>query len=384
MALLGSCSGNSAEPQPEPAPVPLDYSCELIEEGFGPRGEVDINVEVAVSGLEIPWSIGFLPDGSLLVTERGGDVRRVDPQGTLDPEPVITVPAARAGEGGLLGLAIHPEFSENNYFYLFYTGTDDGELNNRIERYILAEDGRQAALDRTILEGMPANRYHDGGRLRFGSDGMLYATMGDAGVPDLAPDPASLAGKVLRIDPNGGIPEDNPFPDSAAWLIGVRNSQGIDWREDGRMVLVDHGPSFEFGLRGLDEINIADAGENLGWPAITGCETAPGLAAPSMSWKEAMPPGGLAIYTGDEIPEWKGDALIGVLGFGGATGHLHRIRLDTLGNVTLSEVYLLGEYGRLRDVIMGPDGGLYVTTSNCDGRGDCPESKDVILRIGRR
>lgn len=382
-ALLAGCSGDSSAPQPAPTPAPLDYTCQLVEEGFGPQGDVAIGVDVVVSGFEIPWAIGFLPDGSWMVTERGGDVRRVDPQGTLDPEPVITVPAARAGEGGLLGLAIHPEFAENKFFYLFYTGTDDGELNNRIERYILSDDGTQASLDRTILEGMPANRYHDGGRLRFGPDGMLYATMGDAGIPDLAPDPASLAGKVLRIDPDGGIPEDNPYPESAAWLIGVRNSQGIDWREDGRMVLVDHGPSFEFGLRGLDEINIADAGENLGWPAITGCETEPGLAPPSMSWKEAMPPGGLAIYTGDEIPQWRGDALIGVLGFGGAAGHLHRIRLDPAGNVTLSEVYLLREYGRLRDVIMGPDGGLYVTTSNCDGRGDCPESKDVILRIGR-
>ena len=360
----------------------MNYNCAIVESGFGVTGEVAIGVEVVVEGLEVPWSIGFLPDGSWLVTERSGEVRRITAERELHPEPVITVPAARAGEGGLLGLAIHPDFAKNRYFYLFYTGTDNGALNNRVERYTLSASGGDAFFDRVILDGMPANQYHDGGRLRFGPDGMLYATMGDAGAPDLAPDPDSRAGKVFRIDPDGGIPEDNPFPDSPAWLIGVRNSQGIDWRADGRMVLVDHGPSFEFGLKGLDEINIADAGTDLGWPAITGCETEAGREPPAMSWRDPMPPGGLAIYTGNEIPQWQGDALIGVLGFGGSDGHLHRTRMDPAGNVTLSEVYLQGEYGRLRDVIMGPDGGLYVTTSNCDGRGACPEGKDLILRIG--
>lgn len=395
---LAACSGSglpnptpmptaTLTPAPSPVPTevplaPLDYECNFVEEGFGPVGSVRIGVQVLAEGLAVPWGIGFLPDGSWLITERAGDVRRRTPAGELQDEPVLTIAAAPAGEGGLLGIAIHPEFVTNRLFYLYFTGEEGGTLDNRIERYVLSEDAATAAHDRTILTGMPANTFHDGGRLRFGPDGFLYASLGDAGTPSRAQDPDSPAGKILRIDPDGNIPADNPFPNSPAWVIGVRNSQGFDWREDGRMVLVDHGPSFEFGLRGRDEVNITEKGANLGWPEITACETADGLQAPVRSWREAMPPGGLAIYRGSEIPQWKDDLLIGVLSFGSTGGHLHRIRLDTAGQVLLSEVYLRGEYGRLRDVIMGPDGGLYVTTSNCDGRNTCPPEGDLILRIG--
>lgn len=376
---LAACSGSSPPPEPPP---PLDYTCEFVEEGYGPAGTVPIGVEVMASGLEVPWGLAFLPDGSWLITERGGDVHRRTSAGEMIAEPVITVPAAPAGEGGLMGIALHPAFEDNRLFYLYFTGRDGGTLNNRVERYRLSEDGRTATFDRGIIEGLPANVFHDGGRLRFGPDGHLYATLGDAGRLHQSQDPQSLAGKVLRVDADGGIPADNPFPGSAAWLIGVRNSQGLDWRDDGRMVLVDHGPSFEMGLFGRDEVNIAEKGANLGWPEITGCEQAEGMQAPVRSWNQAMPPGGLAIYRGDEIPQWRGDLLIGVLSFRGVGGHLHRMRLDEAGQVLLSETYLLEEYGRLREVIMGPDGGLYVTTSNCDGRNECPATKDLILRIG--
>lgn len=378
---LAACSGSSETPPPEPPP-PLDYACELVEDGYGPAGSVPIGVEVMASGLEVPWGLAFLPDGSWLITERGGDVHRRTPAGELVPEPVVTVPAAPAGEGGLMGIALHPEFEDNRLFYLYFTGREDGTLNNSVDRYRLSEDGRTATFDRRIIEGLPANVFHDGGRIRFGPDGYLYASLGDAGRLNESQDPDSPAGKILRVDAEGNVPADNPFPGSPAWLIGVRNSQGFAWRDDGRMVLVDHGPSFEMGLRGRDEVNIADKGANLGWPEITGCETAPGMQAPVRSWLEAMPPGGLAIYRGEEIPEWRDDLLVGVLSFGGSGGHLHRLRLDAAGQVLLSETYLLEEFGRMREVIMGPDGGLYVTTSNCDGRNECPPEKDLVLRIG--
>ena len=374
----------TAAPTPAPLPTaaPLDYSCQLVDPGYGPAGTDAIGVEVMVEGLEVPWGLAFLPDGNWLVTERDGRVRRVTPQRELVEEPVLVAPSVPSGEGGLLGIAVHPEFEENRWFYLFYTGDEGGTLNNRVVRYTLSADMESATFDRIILEGLPANTYHDGGRIRFGPDGKLYATMGDAGLLGEAADPESRAAKVFRLEPDGRIPADNPIADNPAYLFGVRNSQGIDWRDDGRMVLVDHGPSFEFGLRGFDELNIADAGTDLGWPEIVGCEQEGILRAPTMSWRQANPPGGLAVYRGDELPQWRGDLIIGVLGFGDDIGHLQRVRLDDKGNVTLSEVYLQGEYGRLRDVIMGPDGGLYVTTSNCGGRSSCPEYKDRILRIG--
>jgi glucose/arabinose dehydrogenase len=213
---------------------------------------------------------------------------------------------------------------------------------------------------------------------------ILYIGTGDAGVPELSQDPSSLAGKLLRVTDAGEIPADNPIPGEAAYLTGVRNTQGFDWRDDGTLVLTDHGPSglpVEDGRTDHDEINIVAPGDNLGSPDIYSCETREGMVTPRKTWARAMPPGGTAIYTGSSLP-WQGDVFIGVLGFEPDVGHLHRISLDASGEVTRSETYLREEdgFGRLRDVVMGPDGHLYVTTSNCDGRGECGTG-DRILRL---
>lgn len=373
-----------ATPDAMPDLGPPPPACQRIANGYGPAGEVDIDVEVVAQGLDIPWSIGFLPGGDLIVTERTGAILRITPGGetrTLGRAPIID-----SGEGGLLGLALHPDYAANRAFYLYYTTRSGGRAVNVVERWVVSEDGERADADGVVVDGIPAVQYHNGGRLRFGPDGMLYVGTGDAGQPNRSQDTDSPAGKILRVTAEGEVPADNPFAGSATWVYGIRNTQGFDWREDGVMVVTDHGPSGignEGGRRGHDEISLAAPGDNLGWPDIYACEEEDGMVTPAMTWANSMPPGGAAIYTGDEIAEWRGDTLIGVLGFGDDIGHLHRIRFAANGGVAISETYLLGEYGRLREVVMGPDGGLYVTTSGCDGRGSCGDG-DVILRIGRQ
>ncbi|MEM9491920.1 MAG: PQQ-dependent sugar dehydrogenase, partial [Myxococcota bacterium] len=357
--------------------APLDNECLLIADGYGPEGTVAVDVEEVAAGLEIPWSIDWLPDGDMLVTERTGAILAISPAGESRTVARIELDAATA-EGGLLGLAVHPDFADSRWFYLYYTAVVGGSVVNRVERWLLAEDGQSAAPDRMILDEIPALQFHNGGRLRFGPDGHLYIGTGDAGQPDGSQDLDYLGGKILRLADDGAIPEDNPFPDSPVWIYGVRNTQGFDWRDDGRMVMTDHGPSElpnEGGRSGHDEVNVVAPGDNLGWPDYYACEDESERVTPSLTWTSPVPPGGTAIYTGTDIPEWRGDVFIGVLGIGGAIGHLHRVRLDEGGEVELNETYFLGDerFGRIRDVVMGPDGKLYFTTSRCDGRGDCGE-----------
>jgi glucose/arabinose dehydrogenase len=363
--------GNAAEPGDR---------CMLVASGFGPDGSVPIRVETVVSGLEVPWGIAFLPGGDLLVTERPGRLRLVT-GGRLVETPVARLPVTSAGEGGLLGIVLDPAFTQNHRFFLYYTGERDGRTVNRIERWRLADDERSAVPDRIVLDGIPAARYHDGGRLRFGPDGMLWAGTGDGTEPERSQDRDSLSGKLLRITPDGQVPPDNPWPGNPAWLMGVRNVEAFDWSSDRRLYVADHGPSGELGRTGHDEVSLAGRGANLGWPTIWGCGSGAGMVVPALTWNAAVPPGGAAFYTGHAIPEWRGSLLVGTL----RSQHLHRIVFDANdpARVASHEVYLRDRYGRLRDVVMGPDAELYVTTSNCDGRGTCPPEKDAVLRVTR-
>ncbi len=379
LAGLGACGSS---PTPEDGSESPSAACTLVEDGFGPDGSAWVPAEVVVDGLEVPWGIAFVGEGAMLVTERPGRIRLVE-GGTLVPEPVATVEAAAEGEGGLLGIAAHPDFAANRLFYVYYTSEQDGTPVNRVERWTLSSDRRRAARDRVVLDGIPASRFHNGGRLRFGPDGMLYGGTGDAQEPELAQDRSSLAGKLLRLTPDGAVPPDNPFPDSPVYLTGIRNTQGFAWPNDTTVWLTDHGPTGEMGRTGHDEVNVTSAGDNLGWPTIYGCETNDAMVTPSLTWREAVPPGGAAISRGAALPDWQGDLIVGTLG----SRHLHRVAFDDESprRVERHAVYLRGGppdgYGRLREVIAGPDGTLYVTTSNCDGRGTCPPEGDVILRI---
>jgi glucose/arabinose dehydrogenase len=381
-----ACSRNAASSTTTTS-SPTDPECLLVDSDFGPRGTASVGVDVVVSGLEVPWSMAFLPNanGDMLVTERAGRVRLVR-GGALVPAPVVTVGSVQNSESGLLGLALDSSFASTRAFFLYLTVPGDNGPNvNRIVRYVLDPSGLTAREDRLILDGIPSATLHDGGRLRFGPDGMLYAGTGDATTPDNSQNLRSLGGKVLRLAPDGTIPGDNPFSGTPVFLLGVRNVQAFDWLDDGRLVLGDHGPSGELGRTGHDEINVAGGGENLGWPEQWGCDQAPGRVAPRLVWSGAVPPGGGLFYRGDAIAAWKNSFLVGTLG----SKHLHRVVFGPgARNVVQHEVYFEGDppsgYGRLRDVVAGPDGAVYVTTSNCDGRGTCPPTKDRILRITSR
>lgn len=359
--------------------IPGQTGCRSIESGPGPAGSDSVRLEKVVGGLEVPWGIAFLPSGDWLVTERPGRIRLVR-NGELHERIVATIAVGEPGEGGLLGIAAHPLFSENRLFYVYYTVEKSGTNVNRVEKYRLSEDGASAEAERVILDDIPAGTFHNGGRIRFGPDGMLYVGTGDARDPRLSQSDDSLAGKLLRITDEGVIPSDNPVAGRAFFLKGIRNTQGFDWFRPDVIILTDHGPTGELGRTGNDELTVATAGANLGWPDVFGCQTGAGFTAPSLVWREAVPPGGAAIYTGTEISSWKGNLLIGTLG----SKNLQRIIFDADGSVR-SETYFAGDppggFGRLRDVVMGPDGGLYVTTSNCDGRGECGADRDGIYRL---
>lgn len=373
LALAAAGCGRSTES--------ADGGCVLVEEGFGPDGEVPIQVDVVAEGLEVPWSIAFLPEGDMLVAERPGRVRVVTKTGELR-EPVAEPDVSPSAEGGLLGLALHPAFADNGVFYVYVTASAGGQDVNRVERWILAADRSTATFDKTIFDGISAAEFHDGGRLRFGPDGMLYVGTGDGRSPDRSQDPANPGGKILRLTPDGEVPSDNPFAGHPAYILGIRNTQGFDWLDPKTMIITDHGPSGEYMDRtGHDEVNVAKAGDNLGWPTWWSCEETSGFVTPSITWQEALPPGGAALYHGSAIPEWKDALVIGAL----RSEHLQVVHLDPEDRrrVTAHEVYLAGAFGRLRDVVMGPDGDLYATTSNCDGRGTCGPEKDRILRIRR-
>ncbi|MBD2726958.1 PQQ-dependent sugar dehydrogenase [Nostoc sp. FACHB-892] len=354
-----------------------NQACTLVKDGFGSQGQVNLRVEEVATGFEVPWGIAFLPNQDMLVTERPGRVRLVR-DGKLIQKPVATIDVTESGEGGLLGIATHPNFSENRLFYVYYTADRNGSQVNRVERWQLSQNGLSASSDRIILDDIPVAVYHNGGRIRFGTDGMLYIGTGDARDPQSSQDVNSLAGKILRVTPDGQVPQDNPFK-NPVYITGIRNTQGFDWYDASTLWVTDHGPSGELGRSGHDKVSVARAGDNLGWPTIYRCESGEGLVTPSIVWREALPPGGATIYTGNSIPEWKGSLIIPTL----RSEHLQRVVFNPQSpqQVQRHEVYLQGKYGRLREAVMGPDGELYITTSNCDGRGSCPSQQDKILRI---
>ena len=384
-------------PSPIPSPTPRPpHECTLDPSPPGPAGATALQVEVVASGLAVPWGLAILPSGDLLLTERSGSVRLIE-QGALVTEPVaelaVDLPPPLFGvdrlgpEGGLLGLVLHPEFTSNRLFYVFYNLTDnDGVFIGRVERHRLADDGRSATLDRIIIDDLPAGVHHQGGRMAIGPDGHLYVGVG-AFDPPAAQDPATLAGKLLRLGLDGQIPADNPNPASPIFISGIRNSQGFDWIDADHLVMVDHGPSgLELDmpeLRGFDEINVVQAGENLGWPRVWGCDEADDLVSPVLTWTDSVPPTGAMIYRGDAIADWKDSLLFTVVGRAATGHHLHRaiFSADNPYEVVGHETYLRGEYGRLRTVVEADDGSLYVMTSNCDGRGVCPPQGDLVLKI---
>jgi len=344
----------------------------LVILGAAPPGE--LQVEVLVRNLEIPWALDFAPDGRIFLTERPGRIRIVR-DGRLDPRPWATLPVAHVGEGGLLGLALSPDFNRTSYVFVYYTYQRDGQLWNRVVR--LVERGGEGVVDRVILDGIPGAFVHDGGRIKFGPDGKLYITTGDARTPPLAQDRTSLAGKILRVNPDGSIPADNPFPRSPVYSYGHRNPQGLAWHPGtGALYATEHGPSGERGLCCHDEVNLIRKGMNYGWPEVVGYSQDQRFVSPILeSQNDTWAPSGAAFTTQGT---WRG-----TLFFAALRGRaLHSVLLRPDGaQVARHEALLRDRFGRLRDVVEGPDGALYVLTSNRDGRGIPSPDDDRLLRI---
>lgn len=316
---------------------------------------------IIAENLEVPWALVFLPDRSILFTERPSRVRFIDNKNNLYAIPVATIDdVLNEGEGGLLGITIDPNFSQNHFVYLYYTYANNNDLT--LNRVIKAKFENNRLSDfSTIVYAIPGNLFHNGGRIKFGPDGFLYITTGDSQNPSLAQNKDSLAGKILRVDYDGKPTPGNPF-DNEVWSYGHRNPQGITWDDSERLWETEHGAST------LDEINIIHKGTNYGWPTITGNETQDNMEIPILnSSSDTWAPSGTA-YLNHSIffTGLRGQALY------------EAVIQDT--HVTLKE-HLKGEVGRIREVIVGPDKLLYITTSNRDGRGIPDGTDDKIIRV---
>jgi glucose/arabinose dehydrogenase len=335
-------------------------------------------VEAVVKNLEIPWSIAFSPEGKLYFTEREGRLSVLqDDEVTIIKE--FDVEARKGDEGGLLGLAFHPNFTNNNYLYVYYTYNEEGNIWNRIVRYGLEAS---ALIDEEIiLDNIPGGSVHNGGRIKFGPDEKLYATTGEIWKKEKAQDLDFLGGKILRINPDGSVPADNPFSNSLIYSYGNRNPQGLAWHpETGQLYSSEHGPSGENGWRAHDEINIIHPGGNYGWPHILGYGGEPDYIDPIyQTGDETWAPSGICFVKGSRYPGWKNLLLIANL----RGRHLRAIKLEgsEQDEIELNIPLYGNQLGRLRDIEQGPDGYLYLCTSNRDGRGDPKRDDDMIVRI---
>ena len=365
--------------------VTLGIACSQPPAGRG-AGEVqtsaqtktNFKIEKVAGGLEVPWSIVWAPDGRMIFTERPGRVRVME-KGTLNPKPLFVVSDVESsGETGLMSVALHPQFSSNHFIYLSYAYSSGG-AKVRVVRYREAPEG---FVDRKIIiEDLPAAQFHAGCRIRFGPDGKLYVTTGDATQRALAQKLDSLAGKTLRLNDDGTVPQDNPFVGQQnarpeIWTLGHRNAQGMDWQPGSNLMFqTEHGPSGFDGPGGGDEVNIVEKGKNYGWPTIHHTQTAAGLESPLLEYTPACAPASGAFYRGSVFPQFKGNFFFGCL----RGERLIRVTLD--GRRVVNQEDLVKNYGRIRDVAEGPDGYLYFSTSNRDGRGKPAEDDDRILRL---
>jgi glucose/arabinose dehydrogenase len=309
------------------------------------------------TGLQVPWGIAFLPGGDALVSERTtGRILRISSDGSRK-RVVMRVPGVDtgAGEGGLLGLAVSPRYSRDRLVYAYFTSRTD----NRIVRFRLG--GRP----HPILTGLRRGFNHNGGRIAFGPDGKLYAGVGETGDSDLAQDRGSLNGKILRMNPDGSVPRDNPFAGSLVWSLGHRNVQGLAWDSSGRLWAT------EFGQDEFDEVNLIRRGHNYGWPEVEGRGSTEGgrFTNPVATWRTSdASPSGAAIRRG-------------ILYIGALQGQdVLRLRLNGAHARKLRPL-LQDDFGRIRTVARAPDGSLWISTSNRDGRGSPTPSDDRILRL---
>ena len=334
-------------------------------------------VEEVARGLEVPWSIVFTSAERLLVSERPGRVREIV-DGQLNPEALYTFSdVVTIEETGLMGMVLDPNYSENETLYACYTSQDANGMFDRVVRLI--DNGDSLTLDGILLESIPAAKYHAGCRLGIGPDEKLYITSGDARVPSSAQDLDSLAGKILRVNLDGSIPADNPFPGSAVYSYGHRNPQGLAWQPgSGRLYAAEHGPSGSDGPGGGDEINLILPGANYGWPLVSHDATLEGTESPLIQFTPAVAPAAAMFYSGDVLPMFDGKFFFGALRGEGVV----MVTIPAENPKSIEDVqWIVSDVGRVREVTQSPDGLIYFTTSNQDGRGTYRAGGDRVYRI---
>lgn len=379
-----SAAQSDATPPPIVGPGPS-----MPKEVYVPRPP-GVRVEVVATNLDVVWSLEFASDGRLFLTEKAGRIRVIGPDGRLDPVPWKALERVHSwGEAGLMGLALHPDFPREPWVYVMYTTLKDGRPVNRVAR--IREASGRGAREEVLLDDIPAaeRTNHNGGRIRFGPDGMLWIGTGDAYEPGRAQDLSSPSGGVLRLTPAGDVPADNPWPVNPRWAYGLRNVQALAWHPStGALFAGDHGPTSEWRSAGIthrDEINIIERGRNYGWPLAVGAPGADGLEDPILAFIPSAPPADLIFYTAGLIPELTGDLFLGSL----RAETLMRIRFQDPSDphrVTAVERWFntgprgQSVHGRIRSLAVGPEGALYLGTGN-RFRGRTREGDDRILRI---
>jgi glucose/arabinose dehydrogenase len=340
-----------------------------------------LRVETVVSGLDTPWDLAWGPDGQIWVTERGGRISRVNPASGQRTTAGQLPDVAESGESGLMGIAFHPDFATEPWVYASHSYSAGGGLRNRLVR--ARWDGQALGPPEVLLGDIPGSGIHDGSRLVVGPDRLLYMTTGDAASANLAQDRNSLAGKVLRLTLSGQPAPGNPLG-TAVYSLGHRNPQGLVFHPTtGALYSTEHGPGDN------DEVNRIIGGRNYGWPTVHGlCDDDVGterafcqandVLEPLAAWTPTIAPAGADIYVADLIPGWTGSLLFTTLK--GAA--VYRLLLSADGQrVTDRETLFEGQFGRLRDVLVAPDGAVYFATSNRDGRGNPSADDDRILRV---
>lgn len=325
-------------------------------------------VEIIAEGLQAPRSIDISKDGRIFISEKRGSIRVVD-NGTLLTEPVGDIKAENIGDAGLLGLTLHPNFTQNHLFYVYYTYSNSTGLFNKV--LMLKESNNRIIDSKTILDGIPGDDYRDGGRIKFGPDGKLYVSTGDASIPELSQDLNSLSGKILRINEDGTVPQDNPFSNSPVFAYGFRNVQGLAWAPNSGALY-----SSDQGGAGNDEINLISPGKNYGWPheeCNSNNDDDNRYTPPLLCFNPSLEPSGIAFAFSNKLG-YQNHLIVATL----KGTHLRDIDFDSGSQNTI----LVG-YGRIIDLVESEDGSIFVLTSNTDGRALPQQGDDKILRLTR-